>query len=399
MDSMLDALLIETRLHPDDDVPRLVLADWLDENGDEADRARAELIRVQCQLPRTRGALRADLEWRERTLWWDNVETWLGPIYEASTGFQFRRGLATIDLHGGRLADEDCEELFAAPGWAWVDRLNLDHPRPRLLASLLRSPALARLRSLHLEGGTFGQDDPGLAECDSFTLLQELSIRGANLDDSAAGMLAACPSLIALTTLDLAFNRLDSAALRSLSETEALTSLTALELAGNPLLGDYVDETGLGDVRAFLGSSLAARLRRLGLARTGLGTTGVEMLAVHTTLAGLVDLDLSDNGLGDGPAMDALTGSPVVGSLRRLVLRDNAIDAQGIVALARSPHLQNLEVLDLSGNALSSGALRALCEAPGWWKLRRLSIGRGQAVTARAFGELRGRFGGALELS
>lgn len=34
---------------PDDDVPRLLLADWLDENGDAA---RAAFIRVQCELAR-----------------------------------------------------------------------------------------------------------------------------------------------------------------------------------------------------------------------------------------------------------------------------------------------------------------------------------------------------------
>ena len=42
--------LVQAILHaPDDDAPRLVFADWLDENGD-ADRA--EFIRVQCRLAR-----------------------------------------------------------------------------------------------------------------------------------------------------------------------------------------------------------------------------------------------------------------------------------------------------------------------------------------------------------
>ena len=41
---------------PDSDVPRLVFADWLDEQGD----ARGELVRVECEL---RGIL---LEWDSR---------------------------------------------------------------------------------------------------------------------------------------------------------------------------------------------------------------------------------------------------------------------------------------------------------------------------------------------
>jgi uncharacterized protein (TIGR02996 family) len=35
---------------PQDHVPRLVFADWLDEAGLPADVARAEFIRVQCEL-------------------------------------------------------------------------------------------------------------------------------------------------------------------------------------------------------------------------------------------------------------------------------------------------------------------------------------------------------------
>src|SRR5206468_25941 len=38
--------------HPDDDAPRLVYSDWLEEHGDEDDRRRAEFIRVQIELAR-----------------------------------------------------------------------------------------------------------------------------------------------------------------------------------------------------------------------------------------------------------------------------------------------------------------------------------------------------------
>ena len=46
-------LLRAIEVNPDDDMPRLVYADWIDENAaTDADRARAELIRVQCELAR-----------------------------------------------------------------------------------------------------------------------------------------------------------------------------------------------------------------------------------------------------------------------------------------------------------------------------------------------------------
>src|SRR5262245_39882033 len=43
-------LLAEVCECPDDDGPRLVYADWLEEHGDEAERERAEFIRVQVRL-------------------------------------------------------------------------------------------------------------------------------------------------------------------------------------------------------------------------------------------------------------------------------------------------------------------------------------------------------------
>src|SRR5689334_9771824 len=47
-----DALHRAILANPDDDTPRLVLADWLDEHGDENDRVRAKFIRVQCAAVR-----------------------------------------------------------------------------------------------------------------------------------------------------------------------------------------------------------------------------------------------------------------------------------------------------------------------------------------------------------
>lgn len=47
-----DALYAAVLAHPDDNTPRLVLADWLDDQGDAAMAARAEFIRAQLELAR-----------------------------------------------------------------------------------------------------------------------------------------------------------------------------------------------------------------------------------------------------------------------------------------------------------------------------------------------------------
>src|SRR5262249_20802400 len=76
--------------NPDDDTPRLVYADWLEERDDP----RGEFIRVQCRLARMSGEdpLRPDLEARERDLLASHGEGWVGPLRPWVTGWTFRRG-------------------------------------------------------------------------------------------------------------------------------------------------------------------------------------------------------------------------------------------------------------------------------------------------------------------
>ncbi len=53
----LDALLLDIIAHPEDDAPRLIYADALEERGAPGDDARSEFVRVQCRIasfgPRT----------------------------------------------------------------------------------------------------------------------------------------------------------------------------------------------------------------------------------------------------------------------------------------------------------------------------------------------------------
>jgi uncharacterized protein (TIGR02996 family) len=132
----LDGLLAAARAEPDDDTTRLVLPDWLEEHGDSA---RAEFIRVQCELAR-RGVivtnpapllvsmpgpfpsrrplfavkpdaeLRALLE-RERKLLANHRANWLTglppdqrEVPDTSFRYDFERGLLrlTVDFRQGR---------------------------------------------------------------------------------------------------------------------------------------------------------------------------------------------------------------------------------------------------------------------------------------------------------
>src|SRR5207244_1699269 len=83
------ALLAACRLAPADDTPRLVLADWLEENADSAGlptpddaRARAALIRVKVELDRPSfdASRLMQLRAEEAKLLTANAARWLGHL-------------------------------------------------------------------------------------------------------------------------------------------------------------------------------------------------------------------------------------------------------------------------------------------------------------------------------
>jgi uncharacterized protein (TIGR02996 family) len=75
---------------PDDDVPRLVYADWLEEQGNP----RGQFMRIQCAL--ARGDLEEDrrrqLERQEQELLAVHGQEWLGPTCSPRLFWRFRRG-------------------------------------------------------------------------------------------------------------------------------------------------------------------------------------------------------------------------------------------------------------------------------------------------------------------
>jgi uncharacterized protein (TIGR02996 family) len=99
MDGTGQTLTAAVIASPDDDLPRLVYADWCDENGHPE---RAEFIRVQCALARPDGLTAdrlADLRIREQTLLEVHGESWLAPLrgrgeplFSPRTHGQFHRG-------------------------------------------------------------------------------------------------------------------------------------------------------------------------------------------------------------------------------------------------------------------------------------------------------------------
>jgi uncharacterized protein (TIGR02996 family) len=85
-----DAFLQAILENLDDDFPRLVLADWLEEHDDP----RGEFIHIQCRLARMDAddAQRDEMEAREGELLRLHQDEWLGTIRPLLSGWTFRRG-------------------------------------------------------------------------------------------------------------------------------------------------------------------------------------------------------------------------------------------------------------------------------------------------------------------
>ncbi len=388
---LLEAILAA----PDDDQPRLVYADWLQERGDP----RGLLIQLQCQLAAAptderRRAMRIE----ENRLLAEHAAGWTRPLYAllpAATSFsphefRFARGFvehASIPLSGlGRL-----EALLAAAPLLRSLRVVAEGapppiPRPRLDGALA-APCLERLRSLELGLGGAGNElarevaaAPTLAGLRSLGVHASVTGEAARyfepgpgslvLDDEGAALLAASPHLAGLERLDLAGNRLTAASLPVLAR--GFPRLRALALAENQLpadgLAEAFGELALGSLElldlsgntlgpreaaALAGNRALGALRELELERCHLGAKGTaafcEALARGGALAlsALRRLRLERNSLGDAGAL-AVAGCARLGELRELEAGHNRIGQKGAAALASSPHLAKLERLTLN---------------------------------------------------
>ncbi|MGH7224030.1 MAG: TIGR02996 domain-containing protein, partial [Gemmataceae bacterium] len=270
-----DTFLEAIREQPDDDAPRLICADWLEEHGQPE---RAEFIRVQCDRARIpEGSPRWwDLECREKRLWEAHHAEWFGSLAESVDRSLCRRGfLELIVLEA---------ERFLAEG-------------PRLFRlepiRYLRLADLVILSEVRLDLPTF------------FT----------------------SPLLERLTGLDLGQMFLGPEEMRILAESPCLTHLTSLNLNLNPL--------GAEGAAILRQAPFFPRLHSLYLSGCQLGATGVERLVETRQPVALRELNLSANNLGAAGVQALTAARSFYRGLTCLSLQSNETPAAGIRALAQ----------------------------------------------------------------
>jgi uncharacterized protein (TIGR02996 family) len=401
------ALLAAVGAHPSDDTPRLVYADWLEENG----RAeQAEFIRVQCRLEAggPTDPDYADLLARE-----EELKLWLGTHLpgptpklrgglsldgghdwwtESRRGFPRQVHLIGSDLPPAtfaRRAAAALEKVFARLPTRW---LTVGEVSPAQLADLLRQPVAAHLERLSVWASPANEDaadelarriaaapvartirglflgfpvgEPGVeafARAD-FPRLETVS---AEPDRLTAGEVRTLGRAAWFRHLrELALERdLSDEGFTALAGLDTFPRLHTLTLSGNGF--------AVSAWEAFARSRSFPALARLNLNSVDMSRSRMAALAGAKGFA-LHHLDLWQGAIGnDGAA--ALARAGWAESLRRLDLSNNRITVAGAKALAASARLGNLRHLNVSQNAIGKG-LRAIVGSPHLRRLTALSI-------------------------
>jgi uncharacterized protein (TIGR02996 family) len=357
------AAIIET---PDDDAPRLVYADWLDEHGGrDADRARAEFIREQVRLHQLGDGAGFYGQWphRLRDLHRKHARVWEKGLPEwATRRAVYERGfIADVTATARQWLKDGALVRSLAP----IQRLRLDRPTG-LLGEVASAGLLAGLTSFAAYDTTLTADDlQALANCSDLNGVTRLMLGRCRLGDAGARVLAGAPWLAGIEETYLSGNDFGPKGAAALGRVP-FRCLEDLDLFNNPL-GDA------GAAALMASPHLPAHLTRLILCLNRLGPASARAVAECAGLAGLSVLSLERNAVGDDGAR-ALAESPHLAGLELLDLRETRITDKGAAALAASPHLAGLTQLDLYDNPIAGEGIFELLNSPHLKQLASLSV-------------------------
>lgn len=251
--------LTEIAANPNDESARLVYADWLDDRGD----ARAELVRVQCELAmqerpdgRTLPLLAAEArllskhkaEWLSELRCFGVADAWFARgvvsgleisahdfIHYARLLFDQAPTIRALKLRGikRRNARELTSRLRHCRHLRRIRDLDLAEQRigSEGVMSLLKGSQLSHLESLELSGNSLrNQTVDRLTQAGSFASLKRLSLARNLLTADAASYIVAWDAAGQLTHLDLSYNQLREAGNMAIASARCFHELQELSL-------------------------------------------------------------------------------------------------------------------------------------------------------------------------
>ena len=312
-----DALMRTICENPDDDTPRLVFADWLQENGDEE---RAEFIRVQielCGLPD--GKTKQKRQVREKELLDAHIDEWGAPFRQFEVQGSFRQFVFGVRFHRG---------------FVWEISINDEESRfVDNAAKLFQLTPIERLNLLHKS------QHGDLARCPEMLRVKELLLDRQALETADVAALLRSRYLLTLTRLDIIADddngHMELEGLELLGRTKSLPALRHLDLSFN-YCGWMFSEEREGWLGRLTKGKLIAQLETLRLRSADVTDECVRILARCKRAASLRHLDLSGNSISQD-ALRSLAGSRNLTALTTLDLRENDYNADGTGRVSDCP--------------------------------------------------------------
>ncbi len=327
---------------PGDDAPRLVFADWLEEQRDP----RGEFIRLQCALAKSADAAsQKKLRQREQSLLKEHGKRWSQSYSGIAERCSFRRGFVEGITVSTEKFLKHAHELF---DWAPLRRIRLTQMKAAQIDSLASEPALDQIVEFDLTANDL--QDAGidrLLHTSQFRNLKSLNVSVNGLTDRGLSSIVNCSGMKNLRVLDLSHNHI-----RNPRRCAELSSLTELDLGHN--------ECSAETLRDACGPKLA----RLTIAGNPLGDQQSSLIVNHllaqVACHGELNLGNCDLGLG---FISELARSPKRKGLSALKLDSNFVGDEGIIRLAQSDGWNRLVQLSLAANGITDRGAAALASS------------------------------------
>lgn len=225
----------------------------------------------------------------------------------------------------------------------------------RLVNHLEDASWMPELRDLSFKGtGVRSEEILRFVRGSSVTGLEQLSLEDAGAGNDVMRIIAGARSMPRLRHLSLRRMFLSEAGLRELFRCFSHRNAESLDLSGN-LFGD----PGVRLLAQWRGLAGVSQLR---LNRIGLGSDGLAALARSRHVGGLTSLDLGDNRLVDQNQLADILSSQF-DRLKNLSLAQCELGERSLDRLAHSSLMANLEVLDLHSNRMSDAGVARLAGA------------------------------------
>lgn len=220
--------LAEIVANPRDLTPRLIYADWLEENGDP----RGEFIRIQCELaePSDDYDRRERLDNRQDELRRMYERDWTAPIRDKVTGWSFRCGFVeSVEV----TAEDFLKHEDQITGFAPIRRLTLLRAEGQL-PNVMERRLIPHLEAFRVERSILLQSDTAAIRKTRFPNLHMIHFVECNLTDQTFEPLLQLKT-DQLRDADFSINKLRNASAAAIADSLVFSGLTELNLMANEI--------------------------------------------------------------------------------------------------------------------------------------------------------------------